>query len=359
MPMVCDDFMHDVQRLAQRGVMKEPVESEEHKPPTPHADSLPISNAVTEESTVSVIIPCYNAAKFLEATVESALTQSRPPLEIIIVDDGSTDTSVSVARTFGKSVTVIQQHNQGPAIARNTGVVASHGRYLMFLDADDLLKAESLERLTAAATTGPRTVALMGCAYFRDDPGTPTFERRWTIDAMLPYILSENLANPICWLTPRELFDEVGGFVDETRPFEDWDFCAQVALTGARLQTVPYTGGLYRVHESSVMRTVASARRALGHTRVVERLARRLLTRDELLAKHGERMFWSAWTAIQHARSKGVSWRDLVGLRSAMHALIRLGPPGVRSSKYALAARYIGIPAANVLSRLSGPWITP
>lgn len=313
-----------------------------------------VVGTATDGGAVSVIIPCYNAARFLRATIESALHQTVSPLEVIVVDDGSTDGSLGVARAFGKPVTVIQQRNQGPSVARNTGVAASAGRYLLFLDADDLLKRESIERLTQAATTGARTVALMGCAHFTSDPTAPFAEKRWTVDELLPHILSENLANPICWLTPRELFDEVGGFADEARPFEDWDFCAQLALRGARVRTVPYIGGLYRVHESSVMRTVAPSRRALGHTRVVERLVRRLLLRDDMLAKWGEYMFWSAWTAIQHARSVGITWGELGGLCSATQALIRQGPAGARSSKYALAARYLGIPAANVLSSLAG-----
>jgi glycosyltransferase involved in cell wall biosynthesis len=306
--------------------------------------------APCEADTVSIIIPCYNAARFLRAAIESAFRQTRPPLEVIVVDDGSTDESVSIAQAFGKRVTVVHQHNQGPSVARNTGVAASTGRYLMFLDADDLLKPESVERLTRAVTVGTRTVAVMGCAHFRDDPDTPFAVRRWTIDELLPYILRENLANPICWLTPRELFDEVGGFPDDVRVFEDWDFFAQIALRGARLRTVSYVGGLYRVHDSSVMRTVAGRARALGHIRVAERLVRSLLLRDELLDEWGGEMFWSGWTAIQHARGAGVSWRDLAGLRSALRLLIARGPKSVRSSRYAVTARYLGIPTANVLS---------
>jgi len=305
-------------------------------------------------SSVSVIIPCYNAAPFLRATIESALGQTKPPREVIVVDDGSTDASVSVARSFGGPVRVIRQRNQGPSVARNTGVAASSGHYLMFLDADDLLKPESLERLTRAAMTGPRTVSLMDCAFFRDDPTAPHGEKKSTFDAFLPHILSQNLNNPICWLTPRALFDEVGGFVDEARPFEDWDFWAQIALTGAGLQTVPYMGGLYRMHESSVMRTVQPSRRAVGHARVIERLVRGMLVRDDLLAAWGEPMFWSAWTAIQHARDTDVKWRELAGLRAAMRALIRRGPSRIRSSRYALTARYLGIPAANALSGFAG-----
>lgn len=88
--------------------------------------------------TVSVVIPCYNAAPFLRETLESALNQTQPPLEVIVVDDGSTDDSASIAEAFGDPVRVIRQPNQGESVARNRGMEEALGEWIAFLDADDV-----------------------------------------------------------------------------------------------------------------------------------------------------------------------------------------------------------------------------
>jgi len=96
--------------------------------------------------TVSVVIPCYNAARFLHETLASALQQTHPPLEVIVVDDGSTDDSAAIAESFGPPVRIIRQKNQGESIARNRGIDAAQGDWIAFLDADDLWKPTKLER---------------------------------------------------------------------------------------------------------------------------------------------------------------------------------------------------------------------
>ena len=95
-------------------------------------------------STVSVIIPCYNGARFLSETIESDLAQTYPHFEVIVVNDGSIDTTEEVvSRYFG--VRYIRQENQGVAIARNTGLSESHGAYVVFLDQEDRLLPNALE----------------------------------------------------------------------------------------------------------------------------------------------------------------------------------------------------------------------
>lgn len=95
---------------------------------------------------ISVVIPCYNAAAFLSETVRSVLAQTMLPREVILVDDGSTDDSVSIAEAFGGLVRVIRQRNQGESIARNRGIESALGEWVAFLDADDLWQPEKLEK---------------------------------------------------------------------------------------------------------------------------------------------------------------------------------------------------------------------
>ncbi|HLV01181.1 MAG TPA: glycosyltransferase, partial [Acidobacteriota bacterium] len=98
------------------------------------------------KSTVSVIIPCFNSARFVAEAVNSVLKQTRPPDEIIVVDDGSTDDTADVLNRFKGQISYIRQENRGPSTARNTGIQAATGELICFLDADDIWLPEKLER---------------------------------------------------------------------------------------------------------------------------------------------------------------------------------------------------------------------
>src|SRR6187455_2532028 len=100
-------------------------------------------------SRVSVIIPAYNAANFICDTVDSALAQTHRDLEVIVVNDGSTDDTLARLETFGSRIRVLDLVNGGVARARNTGVSNAAGSWIAFLDADDLWAPEKLERQLA------------------------------------------------------------------------------------------------------------------------------------------------------------------------------------------------------------------
>ena len=96
--------------------------------------------------SVSVVIPCYNGAKFIRQTLDSVLAQTVEPHEILVVDDGSTDESREIAQSYGPPVRVIRQPNQGESVARNRGIEEARGDWIAFLDADDLWMPTKLER---------------------------------------------------------------------------------------------------------------------------------------------------------------------------------------------------------------------
>jgi glycosyltransferase involved in cell wall biosynthesis len=99
---------------------------------------------------VSVVIPCFNGEKFLSETIQSVLQQSFQPLEILVVDDGSTDGSVRIAKSFGDRVCVFHQPNQGESVARNRGIELARGDFVAFLDADDIWHEKKLEEQLAS-----------------------------------------------------------------------------------------------------------------------------------------------------------------------------------------------------------------
>lgn len=121
---------------------------------------------------VSVVIPCYNKAPYIGATIRSVLAQSVRPGEIIVVDDGSTDDSVDVIRSFGEVVRLYRQENRGESAARNRGIDLAAGEWIALLDADDVWEPRKLEQqLAAAETEAADIVCIYTDVYTFDDGG--------------------------------------------------------------------------------------------------------------------------------------------------------------------------------------------
>jgi glycosyltransferase involved in cell wall biosynthesis len=124
---------------------------------------------ISEVALVSVIIPCYNHARYLGQAIESVLDQSYPRVEIIVVDDGSTDHTTQVAARYS-GVHYVRQENQGLSAARNTGLRQSRGDFPVFLDADDLLLPGALEAGLNCLKTQPEAAFVSGhYRYIQED----------------------------------------------------------------------------------------------------------------------------------------------------------------------------------------------
>jgi glycosyltransferase involved in cell wall biosynthesis len=204
--------------------------------------------------TVTVIIPCYKQARLLSEAVESALGQTEPPSEVIVVDDGSPDDTASVAATFGDRIRYLRQANAGVCAARNTGLAASTGRFVVFLDADDVLAANFVERSLAALEAQPEgTIACSGWRAVTTS-GRVLFERapvEWRADAF-HQLLSGNVAPPCCWLVPRATLDRVGAFDSAlSTSHEDWDVWLRASAAGVKFVPTHGATALYRVHGES------------------------------------------------------------------------------------------------------------
>lgn len=123
--------------------------------------SLDSSLPPTMGPTVSVVIPCYNASRFLRETIGSVLAQTYPVLEVLVIDDGSTDDSAKIAESYGPPVRVIRQANQGESVARNRGIDEAKGDWIAFLDADDKWEPTKLSLQFESISNNPSVV----CCY--------------------------------------------------------------------------------------------------------------------------------------------------------------------------------------------------
>lgn len=123
--------------------------------------------------TVSIVIPAYNSAHFIRETLDACLAQTYPDTEIIVIDDGSTDDTVSIVQSYGEKVRLIQQSNSGPAIARNTGIESAEGDYIQFCDSDDILYPTKIQRSMDLLLKHP-DAALVYCQMQPvDEQGSP------------------------------------------------------------------------------------------------------------------------------------------------------------------------------------------
>jgi glycosyltransferase involved in cell wall biosynthesis len=137
--------------------------------------------------TISVVIPAYNAGPFIARAIESALRQTHPADEIIVVDDGSTDNTADAVRSFGEKVILIRQENAGASVARNTGINAAQGNWIAFLDADDEWVPGKLEQQIKHLQKHPDLAWTMSNYYtcFCDPQHTPAVFDRGRSDALL------------------------------------------------------------------------------------------------------------------------------------------------------------------------------
>ena len=201
---------------------------------------------------ISVVLPVYNRAALLPVTLRSLLRQQQPPGDIIVVDDGSTDNSVQVARSFGEPVRVICQANQGPAAARNRGLAAAQGDWVHFFDSDDLafpnLHAEQLEAVQRSGADIAFSPWLK-CRIQnqRCIPIQQVFQRNGLPGSNLIHALLTNWSVvPICSLVRTRLARQVGGFPVELRGTEDQLFFLRLLLAGGRVIHTPDTLVIYR-----------------------------------------------------------------------------------------------------------------
>jgi hypothetical protein len=304
--------------------------------------------------TISVITPCYNGAAYIAETIRSVLSQTKPALEMIVIDDGSTDDSAAIAEGFGAPVRIIRQSNQGESVARNRGIAEAKGSHLFFLDADDLVAPEAFQRLAAAIAGNCDAVALMGYAWFTNDPTQPERSVLRHHAGFYPDIIQGNFGPPHCWLTPKTIVQSTGGFCETMRWFEDWDLWWRVGLKADELRCVGHVGAYYRQHVKSQLATTRPHDRALGHATLVGRMTTAVLQRPDLLQPHGEALYWSAWAALVHARTNGVSWTAVRPLAEALLTLTRRGPSSVTSLSSAKLVRILGVRGALALQQALG-----
>lgn len=233
---------------------------------------------------VSVIIPAYDVEDYIGPAIESALAQCYPNVEVVVVNDGSTDSTPAVIARYAGRVVVVDQENQGLAGARNAGLRVARGEYIALLDGDDTWLPERIERLVSVLDAHPELAMVTSDSYVMEG-FEPTEKRSYvhrrkrpfpaTVEDQVPEIARFNFLF-IGVLFRRELMDRFGMFLVGPRRglpgsiegAEDYELWTRYVVNGARAGYIDEPLGYYRVRPGSLSQ---SPHQGVAHQNVLQR----------------------------------------------------------------------------------------
>ncbi|MDB5146065.1 MAG: hypothetical protein JWQ57_85 [Mucilaginibacter sp.] len=225
---------------------------------------MAITPTIMNNALVSVIIPVYNSGKYIEQCIQSALTQTWQNIELIIVDDGSTDRSLAIiAKYENERVRVFSQEHKGSGAARNKGLAEATGEYIQFLDSDDLLSPNKIEKQLNLLLQHPGKIAVCSTVHFfdGDDPfkGSPSaYEDSFLYETDDPAEFLSNLyggnstngsmIQTNAWLTPAKVIKKTGYWSEFYSPDDDGDFFCRAVLASKGIVYAKDCFNYYRKH---------------------------------------------------------------------------------------------------------------
>ena len=198
---------------------------------------------------VSVIVPVYNMEQYLQETLVSIAQSDYPLFEVIVVDDGSTDRSLQIARQYAASdsrFTVISQPNKGVSAARNNAVHNSKGEYILPVDADNLIASDYIFKAAAVLDANPQIKVVSAQAeFFGEKSGL------WHLPQFSLQLLARKNLIDTCAMYRRCDYDQTDGYCEYFTAREDWDFWLSMFERGGDFYRLPDIGFYYRVRQNS------------------------------------------------------------------------------------------------------------
>jgi glycosyltransferase involved in cell wall biosynthesis len=217
------------------------------------------TNYITEkEPLVSILIPCYNAEKYIAETIDSVISQTYTNWECIIVDDHSTDNSVEIVeqycRQYPEKIRLCRNPRKGACAARNVAFEKSKGEYIQYLDADDLLSSNKIEeQIKLFKKYGDKTITNCRWGRFIDNPSEVKWEHQiinhnydnpiyWLSDSWMGNGMAANCS----WLTPRQLIEKAGSWDESLTINQDGEFFCRVLVQAETIKFCKSVGVYYR-----------------------------------------------------------------------------------------------------------------
>ena len=238
---------------------------------------------------VSVIIPCYNAEKWIEEAINSCLNQAHPEVEIIIIDDGSTDRSLEIIKRY-QEITWESGPNRGGSYARNRGFALSKGRYIQFLDADDYILPEKIKKQVAFLEETEADVVYGDWRHQRHFPNGQILLEEVKVSGVQQNILESLLADwwvaPACLLFRRTVVEIAGGWDESLKAGQDRDFFLSVVMSGAKVVYQPGCYSVYRRYGNVTVSTTSKTRHLENHHLILQKTEANLSDQGKLSAKY-------------------------------------------------------------------------
>ncbi len=196
---------------------------------------------------VSVIIPCYNQAQYLKETVLSALNSDYPSLEVIIINDGSTDQTSTLSKTLSEKheqVSYLNQENKGVGIARNTGIKASKGKYILPLDGDDLISKNYISEAIKILESNKNVKVVYSQGVKFNEKG----EKSWKLKPFSRNALARDNMIFVSGVYRRSDWERIGGYAEDFNLGRaDWEFWIHMLKDGGAVVQLPFVGFHYRL----------------------------------------------------------------------------------------------------------------
>lgn len=273
--------------------------------------------------TVSVIVPVYNCAEYLPACIESILSQTHSDLQLILVDDGSSDGSGAICDRYAASdsrITLVHQENRGVSAARNAGLDRAAGEYLLFVDSDDLLDPRTLEAAVEAFSQPQTDLVSFKTEKFWEDhlEKMPMDTGLFDQDQMLRGILSDfaALGGGYPWNKMWRLAafgGDVPRFREDLYFFEDLEWVVRMLLRIRRADLLDFFGYRYRVRPDSVThKPGAQERRERGYHQSMRQVLQVLEEKPALQNWFAARYYPQVVNGVIHAHRQG--WKELRGI---------------------------------------------
>lgn len=209
---------------------------------------------------ISVIVPCFNHGHFLEETVQSVLQSTYLDVEIVIIDDGSTDNSAEVGRMLSEAhsnVFYYFQENAGPSAARNHGVSKAQGKYILPLDADDLIAPNYIEE---AVTLLDQHTDIK--VVYAEAVKFGAINKKWKLKKYSPYHLAMDNMIYVSAVYRRSDWERIGGYTEDPALVrEDWEFWIKLLKDGGEVVKLPFIGFYYRIHSNSRRKSMSKTKK--------------------------------------------------------------------------------------------------
>lgn len=216
-----------------------------------------MNNSRLYQPLVSVIIPSYNQANFVKSAIESVLNQSYRQIEIIVVNDGSTDNTLDVIKkiTTKEKISIVTTRNRGLAAARNTGLEQAAGNFVAFLDSDDLYLPHKLSLHIDFLLSHPDIdISYSETRYFNNKPEDAfSIGKRPQIEGdPFSKLIRGNFIPSNAFVVKTDMIRKIGGYDPSLRAHEDWDMLLRLSLSGAQFGYINAVTNLVRIHASNM-----------------------------------------------------------------------------------------------------------